>query len=592
MTTTDPTELVCEPWCTDADLPCVQYDDDPVVVEDWIRFASEVLYLLSDSIYPGPCLTVVRPCARRRPGREPRWYGGQRRGGWGECSCNRSDRCGCWGLQEIDLGPDVQAITEVKLDGVVVDPAEYDVSGGRYLVAYQRADGTQLLWPCCQRLDLRSTEVDTFEVTFIRGLMPPIGGVKACAVLACELLKASRGDAECRLPKRVTSVTRQGVTVAVLDPLTMFGEGRTGLQEVDMWLASVALGASRREATVIVPGEHQRYIVTQAPQAVPRDATIYATAHDLSVETSARIAGDDAEASARSAADAAEVAIRAAADSAEIAARAAADAAEVSARIADVSDEETARIGAVAAEASARSAADTSEQAARLAADVSLASADVTLQAAIDAEATARASAVDAEAAARAAADTTEATARAAADTAETLARQADDATEASVRAAADTAEAAARSTAVANETALRAAADTAEVAARAAAVAVEAAARAAADVALQPGAWQVLSLPAGTTPRTGFQVPAYRLEGDRVRFRGQMTVAVGGYVASSTIDTLPAPFRPSAQVQMTSRATSGQTAIQVNASGTVSCITAQAGSGFISFDGCTFVLA
>lgn len=258
MTATDPTELVCEVWCTDADVPCVEYTDDPADVEAWIRFSSEVLYLLSGSVYPGPCPETVRPCARRRAGRTPQWWGGERRGSWGECSCNRSDRCGCSGLSEIDLGPDVQEVTEVKVDGAVIDPGEWELIEGRYLVGWLKADGTNRVWPCCQRLDRPDTEDETFQVKIVRGLMPPIGGVRAAASLTCELLKASRGG-DCRLPKRVTTVTRQGVTVAVLDPLTLFADGLTGLPEVDLWLASVRQGASRREAAVIVPGAHQRY---------------------------------------------------------------------------------------------------------------------------------------------------------------------------------------------------------------------------------------------------------------------------------------------------------------------------------------------
>lgn len=259
MTSPDPTEIVCVPWCTDADLPCVDYTDDPAVVESWIRFSSEVLFLLSGSVYPGPCPVVVRPCAQRTTGREPRWYGGERRGSWGTCSCNRANRCGCNGLSEIDLGPDVVAITEVKVDGDVIGAGEWDLLENRYLVGYQQADGEARLWPCCQRLDRATTEDQTFQVSLVHGLMPPAGGIRSAASLTCELLKANRGDAECRLPKRVTTVTRQGVTVAVLDPLTLFREGQTGLAEVDLWLASVREGASRREATVIVPGQAARY---------------------------------------------------------------------------------------------------------------------------------------------------------------------------------------------------------------------------------------------------------------------------------------------------------------------------------------------
>ena len=110
---------------------------------------------------------------------------------------------------------------------------------------------------CCQRLDLADTEEDTWSITYTYGQNPPIGGIRAAAVLACELTLAFQPETvnQCRLPKRVTSITRQGVSMAILDPLTLFADGLTGLSEVDLWVSSVAVGAKRRRASVIVPGQ-------------------------------------------------------------------------------------------------------------------------------------------------------------------------------------------------------------------------------------------------------------------------------------------------------------------------------------------------
>lgn len=257
---TPATEVLCEPWCTDADLPCVTYESDPLAVEQWIMFASEVLYALSGFLYPGPCPVVARPCARRMPGegRPPRWQG-TGRGDRGSCSCNRASRCGCSSLSELDLGPDVVSVEQVRLDGAVVNAAEWELIEGRYLVGWQQPDGTKRTWPCCQRLELPATADQTFEVQFTRGLRPPRGGVLSAASLACELIAANTPGATCRLPKRVTTITRQGVSIAVLDPLTLFAEGRTGLAEVDLWLESQRYGSAHREGVVIVPGASKRY---------------------------------------------------------------------------------------------------------------------------------------------------------------------------------------------------------------------------------------------------------------------------------------------------------------------------------------------
>jgi hypothetical protein len=67
----------------------------------------------------------------------------------------------------------------------------------------------------------------------------------------------------CRLPKRVQTVTRQNVTLAVLDPLTLFKDGMTGLAEVDLWVAADARGDATRPAAVLDP-------MTVARGLVPR----------------------------------------------------------------------------------------------------------------------------------------------------------------------------------------------------------------------------------------------------------------------------------------------------------------------------------
>ena len=58
-------------------------------------------------------------------------------------------------------------------------------------------------------------------------------------MLAWELSKAVECPDECELPQRVQSVTRQGVSVTVLDQFEDLDEGRTGIWLIDSWVASV-----------------------------------------------------------------------------------------------------------------------------------------------------------------------------------------------------------------------------------------------------------------------------------------------------------------------------------------------------------------
>ena len=249
---------MCSPWAGLGDVPDQAYEDDAGRLEQWLGFASEVLYELTRRRWPGVCTTTVRPCASPRFSPTPTWWPGDGRGATGTCSCNRSAACGCHRLSEVRLADNVLAITEVRVDGVVVPSTEYGLADRQYLVGYLRADGEPRAWPCCQRLDLEDTAEGTWSVTFQHGGLPPMAGTMVAASLGAELNKANSGGTGCRLPKRVTQVVRQNVAVAVLDPLTLFQEGRTGLPEVDLWLAAVNKGANERPARLSWPGRAQR----------------------------------------------------------------------------------------------------------------------------------------------------------------------------------------------------------------------------------------------------------------------------------------------------------------------------------------------
>lgn len=125
-------------------------------------------------------------------------------------------RSGCCNHPEVDLPGPVVSVSEVSIYGEVLDPSTYQVENYRYL---RRLDGE---WP---------REV---TVTYMQGFDPPAGAASVVAELACELAKMLCNDDTCRLPQRIVSKTRQGITVRFPE----FEEGRTGLPAVDMWIAA------------------------------------------------------------------------------------------------------------------------------------------------------------------------------------------------------------------------------------------------------------------------------------------------------------------------------------------------------------------
>jgi hypothetical protein len=261
---------LCSPWAELGDMTCQTYGSDPTELERMLLMASGVLNEITGRQWPGLCSSVVRPQAAEPAPGPRRWpaNGGPNvvssgeRGVWIGCSCNRSVRTGCAGVPEIRLADRVVSVTEVKVDGVVVPPEQYRIDDHRYLVGLHKPDGSERTWPCCQRDDLPDTAVGTFSVAEVTGGLPDIGGTVAAASLACEFAKGLGllGDEnvkKCRLPRRVTSIVRQNVTVAVLDPLTLFQDGRTGLPEVDLWLSAVQMGRTRRRGTMIPMGKRR-----------------------------------------------------------------------------------------------------------------------------------------------------------------------------------------------------------------------------------------------------------------------------------------------------------------------------------------------
>lgn len=216
--------------------------------------ASDLLFLLTGQAWPGIGTDFVWPQARWRKG----IFGWEARldgapwAQYGYCSCNRGRETGCTRVPEIQLPHNYvdAASVVVHLDGVDhdIDSGLFRLDDKRWLV---RLDGNG--WPCCQPLS--HTALGAWSVAFDWGIGPDIGGVIASATLGYELAlsRAPKGADKCRLPKRVKTITRAGTTLAVLDPLSLFKDGLTGITEVDLWVASKMLGKQRAGGSVIRP---------------------------------------------------------------------------------------------------------------------------------------------------------------------------------------------------------------------------------------------------------------------------------------------------------------------------------------------------
>lgn len=209
----------------------------------------------------GLCEVAVRPC--RRDCDSPSTYGVPSisgyavgavpwlpaliAGSWYNLTCGRcGDLCNCSAVEEIGLPGPVDSVVEVVIDGAVLDPSAYRVDDRRLLV---RQDGGR--WPTCNALSEPVTEEGTWQVTYLRGSAVPRGGQLSAGLLACEMAKAVCGDSSCKLPQRVQSITREGVTTVLLDGFEGLDRGQTGIWFVDSWVTSIT--RTPRRAKVYSP---------------------------------------------------------------------------------------------------------------------------------------------------------------------------------------------------------------------------------------------------------------------------------------------------------------------------------------------------
>lgn len=166
-------------------------------------------------------------------------------GAWRNCAC--AGGCSCRPDCRVDLGVPVASITEVKVDGLTLDPSAYALIG-QWLA---RVDGGEC-WPACQDPATPDTKDGTFSVTFVPGRRLPDAGRIAAGKLAGEFLKACSGAA-CALPQQIASLSRQGVDVQFVDPAEVLTAGRTGIHEVDLFVQAVNPSSLRRRPRVASP---------------------------------------------------------------------------------------------------------------------------------------------------------------------------------------------------------------------------------------------------------------------------------------------------------------------------------------------------
>ncbi len=203
----------------------------------------------------GPCVEIVRPCRKTCNGYSvyaPPW------GGLGVIglSCgNCGDSCSCREVSQVRLPGPIAEPLSVTIDGAEVPLSAFRVDNWNLLV---REDGGH--FPICQDLGKSLGELGTWGVEYLLGEDVPPGGSLVAGILACEYAMALCRDEGCRLPRRVSSIQRQGMVIGILDNFTNLADGFTGIFEIDDWI--MAQTKPRRRAVISSPDVPRPRITT------------------------------------------------------------------------------------------------------------------------------------------------------------------------------------------------------------------------------------------------------------------------------------------------------------------------------------------
>jgi hypothetical protein len=235
---------LCAAWAVEADLPDTRPAlPAPTTWDELLLAASEILWALS----------------------------GRRWSGNGDCTATAQllmddrERCLGWlpaGAPLIGWGshliprPSASGARAVKLPHDEVTEIISVTVGGSAFTGYVH----QGAW--LTRTDGGVWSDADVEIEYRWGLAPPEGGRRAAILYALELGKAAAGDSSCRLPKRVVSIVRQGVSMALIDPARYLDRGKLGMPDIDQWLASVNPAAVAERGSVWSPDVPQARLMS------------------------------------------------------------------------------------------------------------------------------------------------------------------------------------------------------------------------------------------------------------------------------------------------------------------------------------------
>lgn len=222
--------MSCAPWT--ATYPCDVEGVDPTLLDLATNVASLLLWSLTGRRF-GTCTatTLYRVASCAQAGSVYPYKG--RDGQWRNAICDGE----CCRIEL--LHQPVQSVESVTIDGTALDASEWWLEGQSVRVL----DGC----PVCNECGPAP-----IEVAYTYNIPVPPEGELAVGEMACEFVKGWNGGS-CKLSSRAVSVTRQGVTIDLLDAADLFEQGLTGLPLADAFIRSVNPGKLAQRSRVLSP---------------------------------------------------------------------------------------------------------------------------------------------------------------------------------------------------------------------------------------------------------------------------------------------------------------------------------------------------
>lgn len=194
--------MLCEPYATVDDLPegcpcrvLSSGGDEPSDEEltELLQSASEVMWSLLAQPSFGPCERTIHPC-RQGAGYAPSKELRRDALLYGACSC-----CGC---AAVWLPGPVHDVLEVVVDGVTLDPGDYELHDGFALI---RPEGS---WPAGGG----PASEENFKIVYEVGTAVPPLVRDATIELANDMWLSRCGSTDSRFSRKIRSLTTPGVS--------------------------------------------------------------------------------------------------------------------------------------------------------------------------------------------------------------------------------------------------------------------------------------------------------------------------------------------------------------------------------------------